>query len=40
MFNGRELVQPGLVLVSHWRPEAEPGSDADQAWTYGGIVRV
>ena len=40
MSNGRDLVQPGLVLVSHWRPEAEPGPDADQAWTYGGIGRV
>jgi hypothetical protein len=35
MFNGRDLVEPGLVLVPHWRPEAEPGPDADQAWTCG-----
>ena len=40
MCNGRDLVQPGLVLVSRWRPETEPGPDADQAWTYGGIARV
>jgi len=40
MYNGRDLVQPGLVLVSRWRPEREPGPDADQAWTYGGIARV
>ena len=40
MFNGRELVDPGLVLVSRWRPDTEPGPDADQAWTYCGIARV
>jgi len=40
MFNGRDLVEPGLVLVPHWRPEAEPGPDADQAWTYCGIGTV
>jgi S-adenosyl methyltransferase len=40
MCDGRDLVQPGLVLVSRWRPETEPRPDADQAWTYGGIVRV
>jgi hypothetical protein len=28
------------VLVPHWRPEAEPGPDADQAWTYCGIGTV
>ena len=28
MFNGRELVEPGLVLVSYWRPEgAESGAE-------------
>jgi len=40
LFNGRELVEPGLVLVSRWRPEAEPGPDADQAWTYCGIAHA
>jgi SAM-dependent methyltransferase len=38
MFNGRDLVEPGLVLVPHWR--AEPGPDADQAWTYCGVALV
>jgi hypothetical protein len=38
MFNGRDLVEPGLVLVSRWRPDAEPGPDADQAWTYCGVA--
>ncbi|MGH3288048.1 MAG: SAM-dependent methyltransferase [Streptosporangiaceae bacterium] len=41
MFNGRELVDPGLVLVSYWRPEGgDPGPNADRAWVYGGVAAV
>jgi hypothetical protein len=41
MFNGRQLVDPGLVLVSYWRPEGgEPGQNADRAWVYGGVATV
>jgi hypothetical protein len=40
MFNGRPIVAPGLVLVSRWRPDTEPGPDADQAWTYCGVAPV
>ena len=40
MFNGRDLVEPGLVLVSRWRPDGEPGPEADQAWTYCGVAPV
>jgi len=41
MFNGRELVDPGLVLVSRWRPEdGEPGPDAERAWAYGGVAAI
>jgi len=40
LFNGRDLVEPGLVLVPHWRPETEPGPDADQAWTYCGVAAL
>ncbi len=41
MFNGRELVDPGLVLVSYWRPEGgNPGPNADRAWAYGGVAAV
>jgi len=41
MFNGRDLVDPGLVLVSYWRPEGgDPGQDADKAWVYGGVATV
>ena len=41
MFNGRELVDPGLVLVSCWRPDGgDPGPNADRAWAYGGVAAV
>ena len=40
MFNGAGLIDPGLVLVSHWHPDGEPGPDADQAWTYGGVALI
>jgi hypothetical protein len=41
MFNGRELVDPGLVLVSYWRPEGGgPPLNADRAWVYGGVAAV
>jgi hypothetical protein len=41
LFNGRELVDPGLVLVSYWRPDGgEPGPNADRAWAYGGVAVV
>jgi S-adenosyl methyltransferase len=41
MFNGRELIDPGLVLVSHWRPDGGvPGRNADRAWSYGGIASI
>lgn len=39
MFGGRPLVDPGLVLVSHWRPEGgTPAANADRVWAYGGIA--
>jgi SAM-dependent methyltransferase len=41
MFNGRELIDPGLVLVSRWRPNHDtPSLNADRAWSYGGVARV
>jgi hypothetical protein len=41
MFNGRDLVDPGLVPVSYWHPEGgDPGPDADKAWVYGGVATV
>jgi hypothetical protein len=41
MFNGRELVDPGLVLVSYWRPDGGvPVPNADRAWAYGGVAST
>jgi len=40
MFNGRELLDPGLVLVNYWRPATSPGPNAGQAWAYGGVARI
>jgi len=41
LFSGRELLDPGFVLVSYWRPEGgEPGPNADRAWSYGGVAKV
>jgi hypothetical protein len=41
MFNGRELLDPGLVLVSRWRPEnGEPGLNADNVMAYGGVAAL
>jgi hypothetical protein len=37
MFNGRKLLDPGLVLVSHWRPD-QPDPNADRVMAYGGIA--
>lgn len=41
IFNGRELVDPGLVLVSRWRPEGgEPEPNTDRTWAYGGVAAL
>ena len=41
MFNGRELVDPGLVRISYWRPgDSDPGYDPDQVWGYCGVARA
>jgi hypothetical protein len=40
MFNGRDPVDPGLVLVSYWRPDGgQPPPNAERAWAYGGVAR-
>ena len=41
MFNGLPLIEPGLALVSYWRPDGGvPVPNADRAWSYGGIARL
>jgi hypothetical protein len=41
MFNGRELVDPGLVLISYWRPDnGKPEHNADRVWGYCGVAQL
>lgn len=41
LFNGKELVDPGVVLLSYWRPEGgQPERNADRVWGYGGVARI
>jgi S-adenosyl methyltransferase len=40
VFNGLPLVEPGLTLVTRWRPDEDPGPNADRAWAYGGMASV
>jgi hypothetical protein len=38
---GTELVEPGVVLFSYWRPDSgQPDYNADQVWGYCGVARV
>jgi hypothetical protein len=41
LFDGWELVEPGLVPTALWRPEdpAELGDDADHSEIYAGVAR-
>jgi SAM-dependent methyltransferase len=38
-FTGLELVEPGLVPLSEWRPDLGPAQDAGQSYAYGGVAR-
>jgi hypothetical protein len=41
MFNGTELVEPGVAQISYWRPEGgEPAPNADRVWGYCGVART
>jgi hypothetical protein len=41
MFNGRELVEPGVSLISYWRPDGgQPRYDVDRVWGYCGVART
>lgn len=40
MFDGFELVEPGLVPVDKWRSDADTASDADGSTVlYAGVGR-
>ncbi|MFE9442334.1 SAM-dependent methyltransferase [Streptomyces sp. NPDC006602] len=38
-FDGLELLEPGVVSVSRWRPGPEAGTDAPQVDDFGGVGR-
>jgi hypothetical protein len=38
-FDGYELVDPGLVLLHNWRPDAKDPGPAPTGWLYGGVGR-
>jgi hypothetical protein len=41
LFNGRDLVDPGVVQMSYWHPDGgTPAPNADKAWGYAGMARV
>lgn len=40
MFNSWDIVDPGVVLASYWRPEADhPDHNADRVWAYCGVAH-
>lgn len=39
LFDGLELAEPGVVRVTHWRPEGDPTAEATAVDAYGGVAR-
>jgi hypothetical protein len=39
LFEGLELVEPGVVLVNQWRPDAGAGAPDFRGSLYGGVAR-
>jgi hypothetical protein len=41
LLHGLDLVEPGLVQVPLWRPDANPRADvnADRVWSYAAVAR-
>ena len=39
LFDGFELLDPGLVQVPFWRPDDPPPADADKLWILGAVGR-
>jgi hypothetical protein len=38
-FDGLELLEPGVVSCSRWRPEATPWGEPEEVAMYGGVAR-
>ena len=40
LFDGLELVDPGVTLVTHWHPDDEARAvDDAHVYLYGGVAR-
>jgi hypothetical protein len=39
-FDGLDLLEPGIVSVSDWRPDAGPRPTAAEATGYGAVART
>jgi len=41
LFDGWDLVEPGLVQLPLWRPDGKPPrpKDLSKVWGYGGVGR-
>jgi hypothetical protein len=41
LFNGWELIDPGVVPAAYWRPDdGQPDANADRVWVYSGVARL
>jgi hypothetical protein len=38
-FDGLELLEPGVVTVTHWRPEPSPWDELPEVACAGGVAR-
>ncbi|TNY38267.1 SAM-dependent methyltransferase [Thermomonospora catenispora] len=38
-FEGLEILEPGVVSVTHWRPEIPPGGEPDAVDAFGAVGR-
>ncbi|WTW93550.1 SAM-dependent methyltransferase [Streptomycetaceae bacterium NBC_01309] len=39
LFDGLEVVEPGIVQVPFWRPDRHPRTGSDRMWMYAGVGR-
>jgi hypothetical protein len=41
MFNGRELLEPGVVRISRWHPtDGRLEHNANRVWGFAGVARI
>ena len=39
LYQGFELIEPGLVQLAAWRPNRPPAQGQDEVWAYAGVGR-